>query len=258
MKKNKVINLFDSKISNPKNDINHTDIFDSFKKSFENDFPDYFDLNEINDFSVYAWNFGNMSTIIPKKEFEKMLNIAPYDQKLLSLLKKMIHSKVTKFKQYDLFIDDFELKELGDSVKIGVSMITPESYLEKIKSEIDSEFESEFEDTEDDFEEGYINRSAVILKPKQPFIDWINKFETENIITKLKEATIYLVDDEIDDLEKWLKKNYSDFFELELVEWNTNKKEWPQKRSYNMFKEWFNADISTFIYDLERYPIHKN
>ena len=189
-----------------------------------------------------------------------MLNVAPYDQKLLSLLKKMIRSKVANFKQYDLFIDDFELAELGDAVKIGVSMITPESYLEKLKSELEleSELESEFEDTEDDFEEGYINRSAVILKPKQPFIDWINKFETENIITELKEATIYLVDDEIDDLEKWLKKNYSDFFELELVEWNTNKKEWPQKRSYNMFKEWFNADISTFIYDLERYPIHKN
>ncbi len=252
MKKNKVINLFDSKISNPKNDINHTDIFDSFKKSFENDFPDYFDLDEINDFSVYAWNFGNMSTIIPKKEFEKMLNDAPYDQKLLSLLKKMIHSKVANFKQYDLFIDDFELKELGDKVKIGVSMITPESYLEKIKNEIETEFE------DDEFDEGTINRYAIIIKPKQPFIDWINKFETENIITELKETNVYLVDDEIDDLEKWLKKNYSDFFELELVEWNTNKKEWPQKRTFKMFNEWFNADISTFIYDLERYPIKKN
>jgi hypothetical protein len=59
-------------------------------------------------------------------------------------------------------------------------------------------------------------------------------------------------DDKIDDVEKWLIKKFDKFFMMELDEWCANKKEWPQKRNYKMFKLWFKVEISEMIYDLEK------
>jgi hypothetical protein len=74
----------------------------------------------------------------------------------------------------------------------------------------------------------------------------------------IKETNIYLVDDKIDDVEKWLKKKFDKFFMMELDEWFENKKDWPQKRNYKMFKQWFQVDVSTMIYDLEKNPVLKS
>jgi hypothetical protein len=69
---------------------------------------------------------------------------------------------------------------------------------------------------------------------------------------------IYLVDDNINDLEKFLKKKFDKLFKMVLEDWHTNKKEWPQKRNYKMFKQWFRIEISEMIYDLEKKPILKS
>lgn len=65
-------------------------------------------------------------------------------------------------------------------------------------------------------------------------------------------SLIYLINDQIDDLKNWIKKKYDKFFKLELEGWHTNKKEWPQKRDYKMFKQWFRVDVSISIFDLEK------
>ncbi|UAM99007.1 hypothetical protein K8354_04065 [Polaribacter litorisediminis] len=44
---------------------------------------------------------------------------------------------------------------------------------------------------------------------------------------------------------------------MELEEWYSIKKEWPKRRNYKMFKEWFHIDISTAVYDLEKKPVSK-
>ena len=45
---------------------------------------------------------------------------------------------------------------------------------------------------------------------------------------------------------------------MELDGWHTNKKEWPQKRTYKMFKEWFRIDISTAVYDIENKTLYRS
>jgi hypothetical protein len=65
------------------------------------------------------------------------------------------------------------------------------------------------------------------------------------------------VNEEIKDLDQWLRKKLDSFLILELETWHSNKKEWPQKRNYKMFKEWFPTDISTFVYVIEKKPISK-
>lgn len=44
---------------------------------------------------------------------------------------------------------------------------------------------------------------------------------------------------------------------MELDDWHMNKKEWPQKRNYKMFKEWFQIDFSSMVYDMEKRPVSK-
>ncbi len=60
------------------------------------------------------------------------------------------------------------------------------------------------------------------------------------------------------DIDEWLKKKFDKIFTFELDLWVDNKKEWPQKGNFKMFKEWFRVDISTMIYDFERNPIKKS
>jgi hypothetical protein len=169
----------------------------------------------------------------------------------------MIDYKISNFKEYENFIVDYKLKEVSAGEDPILSIVTQEkeAYLANMMDALDNEA------TEDYFEENYINRSAIILKPQQPFIDWYFNLNPEDELSfeeDIKETNIYLVDDKIDDVEKWLKKKFDKFFMMELDEWCADKKDWPQKRNYKMFKQWFQVDVSTMIYDLEKIPVLKS
>jgi hypothetical protein len=128
-----------------------------------------------------------------------------------------------------------------------------DAYLSNMMDSLDNEV------TEDDFKENYINRSAIILKPQQPFLDWYANLNPDDELEEdIKETNIYLVDDGIDDVEKWLRKKFDTFFMIELREWHNNKKEWPQKRNYKMFKLWFKVETSIMIYDIVKKPVLKS
>jgi hypothetical protein len=106
------------------------------------------------------------------------------------------------------------------------------------------------------YDENYINRSAIIIKPLQPFIDWCSIMYPDDL-DEIKATRTYLISEEIDDIESWLAKKFDKLFTFELSAWVSNKKLWPQKRNYKLFKQWFQIDISTMIYDFEKKPIHK-
>lgn len=251
-KKNKVIDLFGGKnvIKNTR-EISYSKLLEQFLVPFENDFPEDFYLEDIFGFAVNAWNFGNMSMLVPKEEFKKIMNLAAKEVDYFPLLKKMVDYKAANFKAYSNFITDFEISEENRNDVLTVVTQEAEDYL--------AEMASAFEDgLAGDFEENYINRSAIILKPLKPFADWLFNLYPEDGYPVFIENNIYLVNDEIDDLEYWLKKKFDKFFMLELEDWHTGKKEWPQKRTYKMFKQWFQVEFSTMVYDTERKPVGKS
>jgi hypothetical protein len=113
----------------------------------------------------------------------------------------------------------------------------------------------------DDFDENYINRSAISLKPLQPFIDWHNAiYPTTSIeASDLNDINTYLINsNSYEDIEVHLKKKFDKYFMMELEGWHTNKKEWPQRRNYKMFKNWFEVNICTAVFDLEKTPVRKD
>jgi hypothetical protein len=254
--KNKVINMFGNKIVQ-NTGVKYSTLLEQFMNPFMSYFKDYEYVEDIFEFAISAWNFGNMQIISPNPEFEKsILSTQNKDDTInLSLLKKMVDYKVSNFKEYNNFIVDYELKEVkvGEDPILSIVTQEKEAYLANMMNTLENEV------TQDDFKENYINRSAIILKPLQPFLDWLAKLNPDmDFEEDIKKNNIYLIDDTIDDPEKWLKKKFDTFFMMELNDWHTNKKEWPQRRNYKMFKQWFRVEISEMIYDLEKKPILKS
>ena len=247
----KVINLFGDKTV-PNTGVKYSELLEQFMAKYKNDFSNIEFIEDVFDFAILAWNFGNMKVIVPNDEFKKIISTAPNIDIDFSLLKKMIDYKFKKFKEYTNFIVDYELKESDKDPILSVITQEEETYLAAVFENLEEQ------DTQDDFKENYINRSAVILKPLQPFLDWLNHLYPDDEMDDGNEVNIYLVSEEIDDVEVWLKKKFDTFFMMELNDWHTNKKEWPQRRNYKMFKQWFNIEISTMIYDLEKKPVFKS
>jgi len=251
--KNKIIDLFGNNEVVPNNGVKYSELLEKFMRPFASNFKDYEYIEDIFEFAVNAWNFGNMKVLMPQEEFEKTTDLIQENDINFVLLSKMIDYKVSKFKEYTNFIVDYELTQTNADPILKVTTQEQEPYLSDMMNTPENEV------TQDDFEENYINRSAIIIKPQQPFLDWYsNLYPEDDFEDVIKETNIYLVDDTIDDVEKWLKKKFDKFFIMELDEWHDNRKEWPQKRNYKMFNLWFRVEISEMIYDLEKKPILKS
>ena len=80
-----------------------------------------------------------------------------------------------------------------------------------------------------------LNRAALILRYKQPFVDWINAADpspTSHTLTLAEanqEHTVYLVEvEDKDDLAEWLARHHEELFEQELNGWYTDPALWPR------------------------------
>ena len=82
-----------------------------------------------------------------------------------------------------------------------------------------------------------------------------DSFETEAL-----EHTVYLIEEKGSDAETeaWLKKNFDRVFTKELEAWYADEDAWPKKRTYQMFREWFDVSFQSMVYDLEDFPVDKD
>jgi len=106
-----------------------------------------------------------------------------------------------------------------------------------------------------------LNRSAVVVTPKQPFLDWLNSVEADSSLTLADlDKTLYLVPDYKDpeDAEKILKRVYGDIFCRELEGWYRDEDLWPQDRSFRLFKLWFDLEHYDLVEDVGRGPIEND
>lgn len=262
----KVINLFDNRLNKSGENTNYSELMEGFIGPFKDEFIELFDSEEALMFAIKAWNLGNLNELQSKEAFESILKLSIEDNSEKKLLSKLIQHKIENFKNYDRFITDFNLVESGSEVKLTMYTQDKESYLDELDNMSFDDFDDEDydDDLEEAFEENFIDRNAVILSPKQPFYDWINNLEDGNSMsdeTNIDGAKIYLIEDDIEDaldLKKWLRKKFDKFFTRELDCWCSNKKEWPQKRNFKMFNEWFHVSWSTAVFDTEEWPIVKH
>ncbi|PLX49798.1 MAG: hypothetical protein C0613_06380 [Desulfobulbaceae bacterium] len=102
-----------------------------------------------------------------------------------------------------------------------------------------------------------VNRAALILYYKEPFMKWIADADPSGESPPIslgevnRDKTVYLIDDsDAENLEAWLKRNYADLFETELASWYIDELLWPPKRDLKLFHKWFDAQCHSLLYDL--------
>jgi hypothetical protein len=103
-----------------------------------------------------------------------------------------------------------------------------------------------------------VNRSALIVKPKQPFVDWLkfvdptdDKITVENVND---DSPLYLIPEcgSKQEFEDWMTQNFEFIFEEQLNDWFTDERVWPQNRTLDVFHQWFDCRLHSLVFDLER------
>ena len=111
-----------------------------------------------------------------------------------------------------------------------------------------------------------VERSIVVLKPKQPFLDWINSAlasadEQLSLESIRIECNSYLIPEvaEIEDGISCVDEIFEDLFKIEFSSWTIDENAWPkQELTLQMFWEWFDVEISPTLVDVsEIIPIDK-
>ena len=82
----------------------------------------------------------------------------------------------------------------------------------------------------------YINRSAAVVKPEQPFLEWLNALPNSDIRLNLRDIQqdcTVLLSPEFDDENQsllYIKAHFKIIFDKELDGFCANPNYWPQKR----------------------------
>ena len=107
-----------------------------------------------------------------------------------------------------------------------------------------------------------INRTALIVRAKQPFLDWLKTLpdppehdltlESVNI-----EPRVYLIPEDYDeeDEDMVLRLIYPTVSSFELGGWWTDPNDWPEITSLDLFKDWFDVRLHSVIEDLVDEPL---
>lgn len=114
-----------------------------------------------------------------------------------------------------------------------------------------------------------LNRGAVFIRYKQPYIDWARQAGPSpmldfNIDEANDDGELFLVPDfesprePIDgtaDAIKWVERRWKMFFEHILEAWILDESAWPQKRTLKMFREWFEVEYRSIVWDMGTEPL---
>jgi hypothetical protein len=108
-----------------------------------------------------------------------------------------------------------------------------------------------------------VNRSVAIVKPRQPFVEWANSVSNDGKQYTIEDLSsecnaILLPEYQSDEhLAAIFEDLYSDVFEVELSSWVTDKAKWPRRRTAEIFREWFEVEVHSMVFDPFQYKIEK-
>lgn len=102
-----------------------------------------------------------------------------------------------------------------------------------------------------------LNRTAVVLKPRAPFLDWVRALlrdegETDWDDEEIREEpNVYLLPDSESREESVedLADRAEELFEIELKGWTLETDRWPEERDWEAFQEWFDFEFLGLVLD---------
>lgn len=103
-----------------------------------------------------------------------------------------------------------------------------------------------------------INRGALIIRPKKPYLDWAASLDDSGLLPNVEgEQTVYLIPnwDTDKDAEVIIEQVFADLFENALLAWHTDESAWPANRDLKTFREWFSIEFHSIVEDLCDYEL---
>ncbi len=103
-----------------------------------------------------------------------------------------------------------------------------------------------------------LNRSAVIVKPLRPYLEWAKKDDAEGLTDSVfenlrSEPHVYLLPEYEDPTaqQEVLAESWPALFEAMLEGWVTDEAFWPKDRTLGMFHEGFEIQMCSIVQDLD-------
>ncbi|MBP7580190.1 MAG: VacJ [Vogesella sp.] len=108
-----------------------------------------------------------------------------------------------------------------------------------------------------------VNRSIAILKPRQPFLDWLKSLpgglDDQLELVQLRgdcNALLIPAADDYDSAEDFVRQHYHSLFAAELADWCEDEAFWPALTPA-LFTEWFDVEIHSVLTDLVEQPLER-
>jgi len=99
-----------------------------------------------------------------------------------------------------------------------------------------------------------INRVAMIVRPKEPFLAWARSLDADApaaVAAAGDPCSVYLADAAEDETpEVVVARHYRAIFDEELTSWHTRTNDWPSSRTLARFHEWFDVCVVDVVLDL--------
>ncbi|MFT7289316.1 MAG: hypothetical protein ACI87W_003446 [Halieaceae bacterium] len=107
-----------------------------------------------------------------------------------------------------------------------------------------------------------LNRDLIVVRIKQPFVDWINETEPEagkrgiSLDAANEDSPAFLIHEYAgEDLDHWLEQCYTLLFEEILEQWYIDPALWPENRTLSLFKAWCELEIHSMVLDVVDEPL---
>jgi hypothetical protein len=106
-----------------------------------------------------------------------------------------------------------------------------------------------------------INRAAIVVRPGQPFLDWLHRADPTSNELSLedlrREPTVYLVPEceNEEEVRKYLEEACGPIFEEQLDGWYRVPSSWPNRRDLDAFDRWFEWSFHSMVIDLCNHPL---
>jgi hypothetical protein len=232
-----------------------------------------------------AWNLASVYKTFSEAPNYEMVSGSEFSEAQQKIMNKMVDNILKHWPDDTVFIGGLQVMKKENEIRVRVHPIEKEEFManamafnskkgwekdfekqmEKVyerqmerefERQMQKEFDEDFFDFE--FQEGFVNRTALRIEPRKPYLDWAKKSDPlhiEFLDPDKKNYNIYLV--EANDIKKWLTNNFDTIFERELGYIDIDGDYWPTKRTYDMFQKWFSVEISSLLYDLSETPLKK-
>ena len=110
----------------------------------------------------------------------------------------------------------------------------------------------------------FVDRSAAVIKPKQPFLVWLKYVEQNDLDLTLAqlqcECNMFLIPpyDTPEEAIAYIDEIYLDLFKIELSGWYEDPSIWPEDMSLKAFWEMFDISLHSTVIDTQEGEIQND